>query len=168
MLGRKVEPAQAGDEGRALATAVHLLAIREHAAAEVKQKLLRKGFAADVADRVIQQLVDSRQLSDNRYVESFVRQHADRGQGPARIRAGLREVGIHAELIDQALEQADVDWRRLAHSVRTRKFGASAPANFRERAKQARFLQYRGFTHEQIRAALGGDWDAELDVESGI
>jgi regulatory protein len=168
MLGPKLQADQAGDEGRARATALHLLAIREHASAEIREKLLRKGFAAAIADRVVQSLRDSHQLSDNRYAESFVRQHAARGQGPVRIRASLCEVGIQAELIDEYLDGADANWGRLAHSVRVRKFGTAAPANFRERAKQARFLQYRGFTHEQIRAALGGDWDVDLDPDSEI
>ena len=41
-----------------------------------------------------------------------------------------------------------------AREVRRRKFGASAPRNLGERAKQARFLQYRGFSTDQIRAAM--------------
>jgi regulatory protein len=168
MVGSRVDADQAGDESGARRVALHLLAMREHACAEIKAKLLRKGYDADTTDRVIQTLLNSRQLSDRRYAESHVRQHSARGQGPIRIRAALRDVEIAPDLIDECLEAADVDWQRLAHSVRVRKFGASAPANFRERAKQARFLQYRGFTHEQIRAALGGDWDADADSASDI
>ena len=165
MLGRKVDADQAGDEGLARATALHLLAMREHASAEIRQKLLRKGFAVEVTERVIRDLLDSRELSDARYTESFVRQHIGRGQGPVRIRAALREAGIGSELIDESLAASELNWQALAHSVRAHKFGAAAPASFHERAKQARFLQYRGFTHEQIRAALGSDWDVELDTD---
>ena len=43
---------------------------------------------------------------------------------------------------------------QLAGEVRRRKFGAAAPRSLGERAKQARFLQYRGFDAEQIRAAF--------------
>jgi regulatory protein len=53
------------------------------------------------------------------------------------------------------LGAAAADWGRAAREARRRKFGASPPADYRERAKQARFLQYRGFSSEQIRAALG-------------
>jgi len=49
------------------------------------------------------------------------------------------------------------DWRALAREVRVRRFGARPPLDFRDRARQSRFLEYRGFTAEQIRAAMGGD-----------
>ena len=40
-------------------------------------------------------------------------------------------------------------------------FGDEPPAEWKERARQARFLQYRGFSADQVRAALGHD--IELD-----
>jgi regulatory protein len=55
---------------------------------------------------------------------------------------------------------SDVDWLATARAVRRKRFGAEPPRDFRERAKQARFLQYRGFTADQVRAAL------ELDADS--
>jgi regulatory protein len=36
-----------------------------------------------------------------------------------------------------------------------RRFGEDVPAEWKERARQARFLEYRGFTGDQIREALG-------------
>jgi len=38
--------------------------------------------------------------------------------------------------------------------VRSKRFGDAMPEDFKERARQARFLQYRGFTSEQIREVL--------------
>jgi regulatory protein len=35
-----------------------------------------------------------------------------------------------------------------------KKFGRSRPAEFRDKARQMRFLQYRGFEPDQIRAAV--------------
>jgi regulatory protein len=72
-----------------------------------------------------------------------------------RIRMELREKGVAAEAIDEALEAAETDWVLAAREARRRKFGVSSPTDLRERARQARFLQYRGFSSEQIRAALG-------------
>ncbi|NND37435.1 MAG: hypothetical protein HKN81_09915, partial [Gammaproteobacteria bacterium] len=43
--------------------------------------------------------------------------------------------------------------------VHDRKYGGAAPADYRERARRSRFLQYRGFSGEQIRSALGGGED---------
>ena len=71
----------------------------------------------------------------------------------------LRERGVDAETINSSLEEAETDWVQAAREARRRKFGVSLPRDYRERAKQARFLQYRGFSSDQIRAALGPDED---------
>ena len=71
----------------------------------------------------------------------------------------LRERGVESEAIEQALGDTEMDWNHAAREARRRKFGLAPPADYRERAKQARFLQYRGFSSDQIRAALGPDED---------
>src|SRR5690606_20032407 len=136
--------------------AVRLLARREHGVEELKRKLAAKGHDADAIERVVAALNAKRLVSDERFVSSFVHHHARRGQGPVRIRAELRQQGIAAEAIDEALRSSEIDWVETATQVRRRKFGTQAPRSAAERAKQARFLQYRGFTADQIRAALAG------------
>jgi regulatory protein len=42
----------------------------------------------------------------------------------------------------------------LAREVRLKRFGPTPPENFKERARQMRFLQYRGFELTQINGAL--------------
>jgi regulatory protein len=59
--------------------------------------------------------------------------------------------------VDQVLEDRHDDWGALARNVRLRKFGANVPDDFREKARQMRFLQYRGFEQDQIRAAISRD-----------
>ncbi|MDH4106483.1 MAG: recombination regulator RecX, partial [Gammaproteobacteria bacterium] len=103
-------------------------------------------------------------LREERFAEQFVTQRAGRGHGPLRVRLGLREKGVEAGTIDQAMGATETDWIQTAREARRRKFGPEPPADLRERAKQARFLQYRGFSSDQIRAALGpGDDDPEDD-----
>ena len=45
--------------------------------------------------------------------------------------------------------------------MRRKRFGAEVPRDYRERARQARFLEYRGFASSQIRAALELDGDSD-------
>ncbi len=78
----------------------------------------------------------------------------ERGYGPLRIGRELRERGIGRALCAALLEGAEVDWNALAAAARRKRFGAP-PADATERARQWRFLHYRGFTSEQIRSALG-------------
>lgn len=134
-----------------------LLARREHSAAEMRAKLLAREFDAGDVDLAIDRLVDEGLLSDARFAEAFVSSRIRKGQGPTRIRAELRERGVASGLIDAQLGGLDIDWTDMARSVREKKFGAGAPTDFRERAKQSRFLQYRGFTGEQIRHAFDAD-----------
>jgi regulatory protein len=133
---------------------VRLLARREHSTAELRRKLQSKGHAPERVAAVLEKLAAKRLVSDDRFISSFVDHHARRGQGPVRIRAELRQQGIASERIDAELDRASVDWVALAAQVRQRKFGATLPRAAAERARQARFLQYRGFDHEHIRAAL--------------
>lgn len=136
------------------AAAVRLLARREHSTEELRRKLLAKGHPPEAIEPVIEKLAGKRLVSDDRFTASFVHHHAKRGQGPVRIRAALRQQGIPDSQAEEALRCAEFDWVQLAREVRRRKFGAAAPRSLGERAKQARFLQYRGFDAEQLRAAF--------------
>ncbi|MCC5868990.1 MAG: regulatory protein RecX [Gammaproteobacteria bacterium] len=131
-----------------------LLARREHARAELEHKLAVKGFEASLIAPVLDQLIDERLLDESRFAESFVASRARRGQGTVRIAGDLRQRGVDTALIDTALAGAQIDWAEVARQVRAGKFGTQLPADYREWARQARFLQYRGFTMDQIHAAL--------------
>jgi regulatory protein len=91
---------------------------------------------------------------DSRFVESFIRSRINRGKGPVRIRAELRQRGLDSMLIDAGLEEAEEDWYELARKVREQKFGSERPREFKEKARQMRFLQYRGFEQDHIQASV--------------
>ena len=134
------------------ARAVRLLARREHSRAELARKLAEFGTAEEIDD-VLQSLTNNGLLSDARYAEAYVRGHAERF-GAARLRQTLRQKGIAGELIDAQLAGADAgDELERARAVWARKYGAT-PADGREWARQARFLQSRGFSTEVIRKLL--------------
>ncbi len=150
------------DERTVRTVALALLAGRDFTRHELAERLARKGYPAALVEAVIAGLVAENLLREERYVEQFVSQHSRRGHGPVRIRQDLRQRGIGAETIDSALKAGEVDWTETARAARRRRFGAAIPGDHRERAKQARFLQYRGFSSDQIRAALGpGDDDEQ-------
>ena len=85
----------------------------------------------------------------------------ERGYGPMRIRAELRERGIDDELIATHLDARDSSWLRRLQAVCVKRYGAAPPADFNEKAKRMRFLQTRGFTAEQIRVVMEHGWDEE-------
>jgi regulatory protein len=154
------------DERTVRTAALALLAGRDFGRREIAERLTGKGYPEAVVEPVLDALTAERLLSEDRFVSHFVSRHAARGHGPMRIRMDLRERGVESAAIDAALEETDVDWTDSARAARRRRFGAAPPADFRERAKQARFLQYRGFSSDQIRAALGPGPDPGDDIES--
>ena len=159
---RKPDTAAAEADERTVRTAaLALLAGRDFGRAELARRLAKRGYPAAVLTVVVDGLVAERLLSETRFVEEFIRQHAGRGHGPVRIRAELRERGVPDSDIEAGLEAAGEDWAALARDTRRRRFGLSPPDDYPERARQARFLQYRGFSADHIRAALGPGDDLE-------
>lgn len=159
-----MDPHRAADTGVIRMVAIALLARREYSRHELLEHLGRRGYAPDACERVAAELAEERLLDDERYAQSFVRVHVQRGQGPRRIRQEMQSAGLAAALIQEALAQAG-DWHALAREVRERRFGAVAPADWPERSRQARFLQYRGFSNDHIRSALGGS-EADLPIDA--
>ena len=135
-----------------------LLARRDFTSQELRAKLDAKGFATAATAAVIADLIGAGLLNDERYAQNYVAYHAGRGQGPVRIAAELRRRGLAADLIDGALAGGP-EWGALARKVCRAKFGPQPPASWAQRARQARFLQYRGFSSDHIRAATGMEPD---------
>jgi regulatory protein len=159
---RRGSPEPIEDPSVARVKAVAMLARREHSTAELTRKLTQKGIEKAVAESVVDVLNSRGMVSDERFAASFVRYRANRGYGPSRVRLELAERGIDVASIAQHLAQPEVDWNDIAATVRQRKFGSALPGSFADRAKQTRFLQYRGFTSDQIRYALqSSDDDAD-------
>ncbi len=136
--------------------AMDLLARREHTKHELLGKLQKSGFDENTALDAIEELKKEGLQSDRRFVEAFVQSRVRKGKGPMRIRADLSQRGVRDPVIHEALSEADADWSTLAIEVRRKKFGDDRPADLKDKARQMRFLQYRGFESDQVRAAVDG------------
>jgi regulatory protein len=133
-----------------------LLSRRDFCSSELRRTLLDQGFEPVAVQGVIEEFSARGYLDDERYALHFVSQHAERGQGPLRIQRELEQLGVAAPLIEAALAAGE-DWARRARELRIRRFGLALPVHWPDKAKQARFLQYRGFSNDHIRAALGSE-----------
>jgi regulatory protein len=132
--------------------ALRHLARRDHSRAELARKLAGHGEAAEV-EAVIERMAELGLQSDSRYAEAFVRSRAARF-GSNRLRSELSRRGVDRELIDEAIAGECVESEAdRARAILHSRFSA-APADAREWARQARFLQARGFAPELIRKLL--------------
>ena len=137
-----------------------MLGRRDFASAELAARLTAQGFAAELVASTLAELSRERSLDDERYAHNYVAYRSGRGHGPVRIASELRALSIPAELIEAALGSG-YDWAALAREARQRRFGATPPGSWSEKARQARFLQYRGFSADHIRSALGSQIDPD-------
>ncbi len=134
--------------------AMDLLARREHSRLELQRKRLARAFVPNLVEDILDTLQADGLLDEGRFLESFIRSRVGKGQGPTRIQAGLNQCGIDRSRVQAWLHGAEVDWPSLAAGVREKRFGPGRPQSFKERARQTKYLQYRGFDIEQINAAL--------------
>ena len=132
--------------------ALRLLAMREHSRAELARKLDGLG-TPDEVEATLERMAELGLQSDRRFAESWVRSKAGRF-GTARLRVDLARRGIDADTIVEVLGAADAgtDIER-ARAVWAAKFGTLA-RDRREWARQARFLQGRGFSTDVIAKLL--------------
>jgi regulatory protein len=159
--GPSNKPETSVDKASCTRLALDLLARREHSRRELERKLRARDFPLEIIDATLAELTTSGALAEARFTESFVRSRAARGQGPVRIRMELAERGIAVDESKPVLAREEQDWHALARAVRAKRFGPTLPQDYKERARQARFLQYRGFDAAQIKSALAGEDDSD-------
>jgi regulatory protein len=158
-MNRRERPA-----GSLLQRAVALLARREHSRDELARKLLRRleaGQDPAEVEAVLDELQRRDLLSERRYADAVVRTRAAR-YGDARLAQDLKARGVPADTTKSALASLGDSELQRARAVWARRFGA-VPTDLQERARQARFLERRGFSAAVIRRVLAGHPGSEAE-----
>ena len=135
-------------ESKCYSSALKMLMRREHSKLELSQKLQAKGFDIVDVNSSISKLVQQNYQSDDRFSEGFILMRFNQGKGPVKIAAELKMRGI------DTFDLSIFDWFKLAKEIRQRKFGDASGLDYKEMAKQKRFLQSRGFNLDQINQAF--------------
>ncbi len=102
-------------------SALDMLSRREHSVEELRRKLSAKGFDDDIVDNVVDDLETCNLVSDDRFVEAFVRSRVNRGQGPVRIERDLRDRGVDESRAEQAISYDTEYWSDIIDRVREKK-----------------------------------------------
>lgn len=122
-----------------------LLARREHSYRELLQKLALRFAEPELIRAEVNRLRDEHLQSDQRFAEVYLHSRAQRLYGPQRIKAELRERGIADDIVADVFSAMDIDWSANQQKLLLNKFGVKPAADFKDKAKRLRFLQYRGF-----------------------
>lgn len=139
--------------------ALDYLSKREYSEAELGKKLknVAQQYELD-SEEIPAILADFKQrkwLSDERFAEQIV--HARQAKfGSARVAHELRQKGVADDLIANAVEEVKSNELSNANEVWRKKYKA-APTSREEWAKQARFLQSRGFGFDIINKVLNSN-----------
>ena len=167
-------------ESRLRWLAFYYLSRREYGRAELRQKLLDKEQDPEQIDNLLDEFADKGYQSDYRTTLMLIRESIRKGRGRGHIKREFyrKKVAMPSnidELIDMANNESDefqdfidqpsphsdgsdngtVDWLKLAVTARTKKYGNDIPTTPKDKAKQLRFLQYRGFQGDIWFQALG-------------
>ena len=135
-------------ESKCYSSALKMLMRREHSKLELSQKLQAKGFDIVDVNSSISKLVQQNYQSDDRFSEGFILMRFNQGKGPVKIASELKMRGI------DTFDLSIFDWFKLAKEIRQRKLGDASALDYKEMAKQKRFLQSRGFNLDQINQAF--------------
>ncbi|AXI02195.1 regulatory protein RecX [Aquirhabdus parva] len=145
---QKLPPTGARLRGLAFA----MLGRREYSEQEFRNKLLELEANPEEVAELVQEFKTYNYQSDQRMAQMIVRANIRKGRGPARVKQTLRERHVNLELATE--DMIETDWLALARALRIKKFGVELPTEPKEKARQLRFLQYRGFDGQTCSKAV--------------
>lgn len=142
----------------ALHCGVGLLARREHSEFELRQKLSSREFEEVEITAAIERLLEKDYLSDSRFAISTCRYRVNRGYGWRYIENELKQKGVCSIIIQKLRNNCEIDWYLQVELAYNKRFGERQEKDpkqtQKEQAKRIRFLQYRGFSHDEIFSVI--------------
>jgi regulatory protein len=153
-----------GDSYRkALNSALRILARRDHSSVELAQKLMQRGHAEAVVQRVILECMRLNYLDDRRVLRQVLDGMKRKGFGTQRIRHELLKRGLAADGGDfgPAGFMPPEEERAMVRRVALKKWKSlqQEPEPGRRRLRLMRFLRSRGFSYAviyDVMETLGG------------
>jgi regulatory protein len=137
---KRNSPQQPSLRGRAL----RLLGRREFSRQELDQRLRSYAETTAELDALLDDLAERGWLSDARYADAVVRKR--KGQFARRaIAQELKQAGINEEVTAAALAEVDPDEEFAAALALCQGKFRHAPVDQKDKARQIRFLQSRGY-----------------------
>ena len=139
-----------GSRLRSYAFAV--LTRREYSKADLIEKLGLYAMDRDEVLKLVDELARENYQSDQRVAEIMLSSQKRKGKGPNRIKLALKSKKIDASLIQEELKETD--WNEQAYQLKVKKYGTKVEKEPKLKAKQIRFLMYRGFEIDAIIKAI--------------
>lgn len=136
----------------AFEASLRLLRHRDLSDAEVRRRLLARGFTSVESDDAVERLVRTGMVDDGRFAILRASSLAARGAGDALIRHDLERAGVPSEVADEAIAGLEPEPERARTVVERR--GTSS--------RTLRYLQAKGFAVESIHGLVADARAEEL------
>ncbi|MDN6134223.1 MAG: recombination regulator RecX [Brevibacterium sp.] len=131
---------------KAKKTAMNMLAMRDHASGELRDKLLKRDFLPEAVDELIAKLQKSRLLDDEEFAHRYVRAHRERRKlSRTALKRELNRKGLSADIVSGAVDDVDGE-EDLARQVAEKKAASSRGLDYEVRERRILgMLARRGF-----------------------
>ncbi|OTG91528.1 regulatory protein RecX [Acinetobacter sp. ANC 3813] len=144
------KPGLHGSRLRSYAFAV--LTRKEYSKAELIEKLALYAESRNEVIALVDELAAQHYQSDQRVAEIMLSSQKRKGKGPNQIKMKLKSKKIDTALIAEELKETD--WVDQAYQLKVKKYGFEVSKDPKMKAKQIRFLMYRGFEMDAIIKAI--------------
>ena len=137
--------------------AFNLLSYRQRSVAELKERLLNKGYEIEIVQQVINILERLDYLDDQEFAISWVKDRITKGYGPYRIRQQLKEKGIDTRVIESSLEQeysSELEYDLALELAAKKRSRYRDKDHYERRYKLSKVLERKGFSFEIINLVL--------------
>ena len=138
-----------------------MLTRREYSKTDLIEKLALYAPDRDEVVTLVEELARENYQSDQRVADMMLASQKRKGKGPNRIKMALKSKNLDSALIQDELKETD--WLEQAYQLKVRKYGVEVAQDIKLKAKQIRFLQYRGFEMDVIMKTIKRKQNEDFD-----
>lgn len=151
---------------RCLEAAYRYLGYRPRSESEIRERMQRRGFAAETIDAAIARLREQGLLDDEAFAQFWKENRESfRPRSQWLTRLELKRMGVRNDVIEQVV--AGMDDAGNAYRAARQKMRHGTPADYQDfRRRLGDYLRRRGFSYEVIGHTVGKIWQ-ELGNSSG-
>lgn len=138
---------------RAIRRAMYLLKSMDRTEHQIREKLRENLYPQEAIDAAVAYVSSYRYVDDQDYARRYV-DAKSRTKSRRKIEQELSGKGVSKEQIEEAVQSAECDDRKLIREIVLKKGRNIDLQDQKEKQKLIRHLQYKGFSWEDIRSVM--------------
>jgi len=158
---------EGGPDTRALERALRFIEYRPRSAEEIRERLRRWGYDADIANQVILFLEAAGIVDDSEFARLFMNELLRKELGYYRIRSELQKKRLNRDLVEEQMASYPIEkeTERACAVAERRLERVSGEDSLAAQKKISKYLVRRGYSSHVARAAIR--LAARVDTQTG-